>query len=199
MRTEAIAGIIGGEHSGCSEATVNVFLESAYFDPLRTAATGRRLGINSDARYLSSAASIRLHAVGAEIATRMILDLCGGEARPSSWRRCPGYGAALRPAQDAVKSLAGADVARAAAEADSGSAGLRVTETADTLDCAVLLAPGRSWRGRPVEEWPASTGSTTFRPPHGTDQRGRQAVLTVLQKRMLRRAACWHRAASTRR
>ena len=76
---EAIAGIIGGAHSGCSDATVNVFLESAYFDALRTAATGRRLGINSDARYrFERGVDPAFTPVGAEIATRMILDLCGG-------------------------------------------------------------------------------------------------------------------------
>ncbi|MBY0432394.1 MAG: phenylalanine--tRNA ligase subunit beta, partial [Rhodospirillales bacterium] len=48
---EALAGILGGETSGCTEATTTVFLEAAYFDPVRTAATGRRLAIESDARY----------------------------------------------------------------------------------------------------------------------------------------------------
>jgi phenylalanyl-tRNA synthetase beta chain len=48
---ESIAGIMGGEASGCTEETVNVFLESAYWDPIHTAYTGRDLKINSDARY----------------------------------------------------------------------------------------------------------------------------------------------------
>ncbi|MGZ5931503.1 MAG: YtpR family tRNA-binding protein, partial [Rhizomicrobium sp.] len=46
-----IAGVMGGEETGCSDTTANVFIESAYFDPIRTARTGRRLGIISDARY----------------------------------------------------------------------------------------------------------------------------------------------------
>ena len=46
-----LAGVMGGESTGVSEATTNVFIESAYFDPVRTARTGRELGINSDARY----------------------------------------------------------------------------------------------------------------------------------------------------
>jgi len=45
---EGIGGVMGGEVSGCTEETVNVFIESAYFDPVRTAATGRKLKINSD-------------------------------------------------------------------------------------------------------------------------------------------------------
>jgi phenylalanyl-tRNA synthetase beta chain len=78
---EAIAGIMGGEASGCSETTTNVFLESAWFDPQRTAATGRKLSINSDARYrFERGVDPAFTQTGAEIATRMILELCGGEA-----------------------------------------------------------------------------------------------------------------------
>ena len=67
--------------TGCSPETTNVFLEAAYFDPIRTAATGRKLGINSDARYrFERGVDPAFVETGAEIATRMILDLCGGEA-----------------------------------------------------------------------------------------------------------------------
>ncbi len=77
----AFGGIMGGEATGCTEATVNVFLESALFDPLRTAATGRRLGVLSDARYRFERGVDPTSAVaGMEAATRMILDFCGGEA-----------------------------------------------------------------------------------------------------------------------
>ena len=48
---EAVGGIIGGIPSSCTGETVDVFLEAAWFDPVRTATTGRKLGINSDARY----------------------------------------------------------------------------------------------------------------------------------------------------
>src|SRR6185312_13096676 len=47
----SLGGVIGGESSACSEATTNVFIEAALFDPLRTAATGRKLQLQSDARY----------------------------------------------------------------------------------------------------------------------------------------------------
>jgi len=78
---EGIAGIMGGEETGCSDATTNVFLEAAYFDPRLTAATGRKLGIHSDARYrFERGIDPAFTQVGAEIASRMILDLCGGEA-----------------------------------------------------------------------------------------------------------------------
>ncbi len=78
---EGIAGIIGGTPSSCSETTINVFLEAAWFDPTRTAATGRKLGIHSDARFrFERGIDPGFVEAGAEIATQMILDLCGGEA-----------------------------------------------------------------------------------------------------------------------
>ncbi|TIV04929.1 MAG: phenylalanine--tRNA ligase subunit beta, partial [Mesorhizobium sp.] len=48
---ESIAGIMGGEHSGCDENTTDVLVESALWDPITTARTGRALGIITDARY----------------------------------------------------------------------------------------------------------------------------------------------------
>lgn len=74
-------GVMGGEDSGSTEATVDVFVESAYFDPYRTARTGRDTGIVSDARYRFERGVDPAFVVpGLELATQMILDLCGGEA-----------------------------------------------------------------------------------------------------------------------
>lgn len=73
-------GVMGGEDSGSTEATVDVFVESAYFDPYRTARTGRDTGIVSDARYRFERGVDPAFVVpGLELATQMILDLCGGE------------------------------------------------------------------------------------------------------------------------
>lgn len=78
---ESIAGIMGGEHSGCSDDTTTVFLESAFWQPLAIAAAGRALRINSDARYrFERGVDPAFTRPGLELATRMILDLCGGEA-----------------------------------------------------------------------------------------------------------------------
>ncbi len=78
---EGIGGVMGGEHSGCSVETVNVFLECAWFDPERTAKTGRKLGIHSDARHrFERGVDPAFLLDGAEIATRLIQQLCGGEA-----------------------------------------------------------------------------------------------------------------------
>ena len=76
---ESLAGIMGGEHSGCTEDTVNVFLESAYWDPITVAATGRALRINSDARYrFERGVDPAFTVPGLDLATQMILNLCGG-------------------------------------------------------------------------------------------------------------------------
>ena len=78
---ESLAGIMGGEHSGCTEETTEVFLESAFWDPITVAATGRALKINSDARYrFERGVDPAFSLPGLDLATQMILDLCGGEA-----------------------------------------------------------------------------------------------------------------------
>ncbi|MBT8476034.1 MAG: phenylalanine--tRNA ligase subunit beta [Alphaproteobacteria bacterium] len=77
---ESIAGVMGGAHSGVTEETVNVFLESAYWDPVTIARTGRALKVNSDAKYRFERGVDPAHTLpGLEAATQMILDLCGGE------------------------------------------------------------------------------------------------------------------------
>jgi phenylalanyl-tRNA synthetase beta chain len=76
-----LGGIIGGTATGCNEDTVNVYLECAYFDPMRIARTGRDLQIPSDARYRFERGIDPVFTLGAaELATQMIIDLCGGEA-----------------------------------------------------------------------------------------------------------------------
>jgi phenylalanyl-tRNA synthetase beta chain len=80
---ESLAGIMGGEASGCSEATTDVLIESALWDEINIAQTGRKLNINSDARYrFERGVDPAFMAPGLELATRMVLDLCGGT--PSS-------------------------------------------------------------------------------------------------------------------
>lgn len=113
-RAEALGGIIGGETSGCTEETTNVFLEAAIFDTVRTAQTGRRLGVESDARYrLERGVDPAAVVEGIERATRLILDLCGGEvseivtagAEPN-WKRS----LTLRPGR--VAALGGVELSR---------------------------------------------------------------------------------------
>ena len=74
-----VGGIIGGEETGSTEATTSVFIESAYFDPKRTARIGRKLGIQSDARFRFERGVDPAFVVpGLELATRMLLESCGG-------------------------------------------------------------------------------------------------------------------------
>lgn len=75
-----IGGIMGGEESGCTEETTSLFLESAWWEPIEIAQTGRKTGINSDARYrLERHVDPALTLAGMELATKLILDICGGE------------------------------------------------------------------------------------------------------------------------
>ena len=76
-----IGGVMGGEDTGVQADTTEVFLEVAYFTPIKVAATGRKLGIQSDARYRFER-GIDPQSVewGTDVATRLILELCGGEA-----------------------------------------------------------------------------------------------------------------------
>jgi phenylalanyl-tRNA synthetase beta chain len=109
---EGLGGVIGGSPSGCQTDTTDIVIECALFDPRRTAETGRKLQVNTDARYrfergLDAAAT----AEGMEAATRMILDLCGGEAgtvvaagAEPDWRRT----IVFRPAR--VAALGGVEV-----------------------------------------------------------------------------------------
>src|SRR6266550_3196314 len=76
---ESLAGIMGGEASGCSEATADVLIESALWNEINIAQTGRKLGINSDARYrFERGVDPAFLKPGLELATQMVLDLCGG-------------------------------------------------------------------------------------------------------------------------
>ncbi|WP_431298087.1 phenylalanine--tRNA ligase subunit beta [Tabrizicola sp. BL-A-41-H6] len=136
---ESLAGIMGGEASGCTPDTTDVFLESAWWDPITIAATGRALKINSDARYrFERGVDPAFTLPGLEAATRMILDLCGGEASdivqdgaPIDTRRA--Y--RLNPAR--VISLVGMDIPEATQRATLEALGF-------TLDGAMATPP--SWR-----------------------------------------------------
>jgi len=109
---ESLAGIMGGEHSGCTDDTVNVFLEAAFFDPIRTAYTGRALKINSDARYrFERGIDPAWTPVGIEAATQMILDLCGGEASDVVVAgELPDHARAYKLDTDRVQSLVGMEI-----------------------------------------------------------------------------------------
>jgi phenylalanyl-tRNA synthetase beta chain len=77
---DSLAGIMGGEATGCSNATTDVLIESALWDATNIAETGRKLGINSDARYrFERGVDPAFMLPGLELATTIMLELCGGE------------------------------------------------------------------------------------------------------------------------
>ncbi|MFN3349122.1 phenylalanine--tRNA ligase subunit beta [Pseudorhodoplanes sp.] len=109
---ESLAGIMGGELSGCDETTTDVLIESALWEPINIAQTGRKLGINSDARYrFERGVDPNFMVPGLELATQMVLELCGGE--PSEIVVKGGEPAEDRPIDfpvDEVKRLTGLEV-----------------------------------------------------------------------------------------
>ena len=116
---ESIAGIMGGEHSGCDEATRDVLIESALWDPANIAQTGRKLGIMTDARYrFERGVDPEFCMPGCDLATGLVLSICGGEPSrivvagdPSPPRRSIPF------PYDEVKRLLGVSIPRQEGEA----------------------------------------------------------------------------------
>jgi phenylalanyl-tRNA synthetase beta chain len=141
---ESIAGVMGGEVSGCTDDTTDVLIESALWDPQNIAHTGRKLGIVTDARYrFERGVDPDFALPGAECATQLVLDLCGGE--PSELV----IAGAVPQARQIVdfpwsetQRLAGIDVSQAQATAILERLGFRVEKTGE--DGARIAAP--SWR-----------------------------------------------------
>jgi len=139
----ALGGVIGGEGTACSGDTTNVFLEAALFDPVRTAATGRKLSLDSDARHRFERGVDQAGTIpGAEYATRLILDICGGTASDlvtagaePDWRRAIHF----RPTR--VHALGGVDLPLARCRGILDTLGFATQETGEDLSVAIP-----SWR-----------------------------------------------------
>lgn len=140
----ALGGVVGGTASGCTEETVNVFVEAALFDPVRTAASGRKLAIDSDARYrFERGVDPDAVIAGMEQATVLIMELCGGEpselvvaGTAPDWRRT----LTLRPTR--VEHLGGVAVPLDEQVRILTALGCTVTEGKDGL----LKVDVPSWR-----------------------------------------------------
>jgi phenylalanyl-tRNA synthetase beta chain len=132
---QGIAGVMGGEATSVSDATTEVFIECALFDPIAIARTGRKLGITSDARYrFERGVDPQFVLPGLALATKMILAFCGGEpsevvvaGEAPEWRRTidfdPHY----------VAQLGGLDVPRSESVAILGRLGFTVDDAGATL------------------------------------------------------------------
>ena len=109
---ESIGGVMGGAASGSSDETTDVFIEAAWFDPIAVASTGRALKINSDARYrFERGVDPEFTITGLNMATQMVLDLCGGEpSHVVTAGEVPDHSRAYRLDTHRVVSLVGMDI-----------------------------------------------------------------------------------------
>ncbi len=140
---ESIAGIMGGEASGCDEGTTDVLVESALWDPLNIARSGRALGITSDARYrFERGVDPDFCRPGLDLATAMIVELCGGEPSEMVFAgELPGSMAAIDLPWSEVKRLTGLDLPVAEMERALTSLGFAVSGSGERVQ---VVAP--SWR-----------------------------------------------------
>jgi phenylalanyl-tRNA synthetase beta chain len=138
-----LGGIIGGEDTSVTEATTNVFIESAYFDPKRTARTGRTLNIQSDARFrFERGVDPELVVPGLELATDLVLRLCGGSpSRTTIAGKPPKANKPFKFDPAIIKRLSGLD--RSASEIKRLLGALGVTLTGKGKQ---LKATPPSWR-----------------------------------------------------
>lgn len=186
---ESIAGIMGGAASGCSDETTNVFLEVAYFDPVRTATTGRKLNVMSDARYrFERGIDPQFLTTGADIATKLILDLCGGEAsRIVEAGAPPDTARSYFLRHDRIKTLGGIDVDISEQKRILTDLGFSVETKEGGLDCAPpSWRPDIQGEADLVEEIGRIVGLDKV--PEVAlprDHAIAQPVLTSLQKRVL--------------
>ncbi|KAA0971706.1 phenylalanine--tRNA ligase subunit beta [Aureimonas fodinaquatilis] len=191
---ESIGGIMGGEHSGCDEATVDVLVESALWQPLDIARTGRALGIHSDARYrFERGVDPDMMVPGLDLATQMIVELCGGQPTEMSLTPYSGAAAAsVRLPFGEVKRLTSLDVAPQRQTELLERLGFRVVHHEDYAD---VTPP--SWRpdveGKAdlVEEVMRLTGVDAIAPqplPRSATVGGRILTVAQIRDRSVRRA-----------
>ncbi len=140
----SLGGVIGGESTGCTEATTSIFIEAALFDPLRTATTGRKLQLQSDARYrFERGIDPELVRPGIEVATRLVLELCGGEPSDVTISGAvPKWQRDYRFRPERTRTLGGLDVASNESRRILEAVGCSVAER----DGAFSVMPP-SWRG----------------------------------------------------
>ena len=184
---ESLAGIMGGEATGCAESTTDVLIESAVWDELNIAQTGRKLGISSDARYrFERGVDPAFMLPGLELATAMVLDLCGGTPSANLIAAAPDHGdRVIEFPLDTVKRLAGVEVALPELRSVLSRLGFFVAGAGPS----VKIAPP-SWRpdvhGKPdiVEEVIRIIGVDRIpATPFDRGETPRKPVLTLLQQR----------------
>jgi len=190
---ESLAGIMGGQASGCDETTTEVLIESALWDPVNIARSGRSLGINSDARYrFERGVDPEFLLPGLELATRLVIELCGGEASEVALAgRVPQRERRILFPWSEVKRLTGLELDSSEMAAILESLGFELANCAGNAGEAVVKVPSF----RPdieqktdlVEEILRIAGLDRVRPaqlPAGSGQSAAGPVLSLLQKRV---------------
>jgi phenylalanyl-tRNA synthetase beta chain len=140
---ESIAGIMGGQESGCDAGTTDVLIESALWDPANIAQSGRRLGIITDARYrFERGVDPAFTLPGLDLATRLVMDLCGGT--PTQARIAgepPEFARTIDFPWSEVRRLAGIEVPQTEMKGILETLGFQISGTGDRV---TVLTP--SWR-----------------------------------------------------
>ncbi|MBM3607664.1 MAG: phenylalanine--tRNA ligase subunit beta [Alphaproteobacteria bacterium] len=185
---ESIAGVMGGEHSGCDENTTDVLIESALWDAMNIARTGRSLGIVTDARYrFERGVDPAFCTPGAELATHLVIQLCGGEpSQLVATGKLPEADKQISFPLNEVERLTGHNVPRAEKISILEKLGFAVSGAGETVNVKVP-----SWR--PDVEGKADLAEEIIR-IHGVDNVMPQPlpravaevakpILTLLQKR----------------
>jgi len=187
---ESLAGIMGGEASGCSDATTDVLIESALWEPANIAETGRRLGIGSDARYrFERGVDPAFMVPGLELATRMVLELAGGTPSVATVVGARhGEDRVIDFPRNELKRLAGIEVPLVEMRRVLGHLGFFVAGSGDVVKVAVpSWRPDVEGKADVVEEVVRIVG--VDRVPAAPFDRGespRKPVLTLAQVRTRR-------------
>ncbi|TPK56239.1 phenylalanine--tRNA ligase subunit beta [Mesorhizobium sp. B2-4-19] len=184
---ESIAGVMGGEHSGCDENTTEVLIESALWDPITTARTGRTLGIITDARYrFERGVDPEFMVPGVELATRLVLDLCGGEPAETEVVGYAGHKPKIVsfPLSE-VTRLTGIEVPKAESLDILSRLGFMPQGSGDVVDVAVpSWRPDVDGKADLVEEVMRIHGVDNIAPqPLGAHDAVNSKILTTLQVR----------------
>ncbi len=192
---ESIGGIMGGLPTGCTENTTNVFLEAAVWDHIQIAYTGRRLKINSDARYRNERGIDPAYNMQAmDDATQMIMDLCGGE--PSNIVTAgavPDVSRAYKLDTDRVQSLVGMEIPAETQHATLQALGFRiegdmahvpswrpdVRGSADLVEEVARIASLSKLQGKPLPRTVAGVPEQILSPMQKREQVARRTTASL--------------------
>ncbi|MBN8949719.1 MULTISPECIES: phenylalanine--tRNA ligase subunit beta [unclassified Rhizobium] len=184
---ESIGGIMGGEHSGCDENTVDVLIESALWDPMNIAKSGRSLGIITDARYrFERGADPEYMVPGLERTTELVLACCGGTAAKARVEGYKGYDAKVVdfPLSE-VKRLTGLEVSADESKSILTKLGFLVSGSGERISVAVpSWRPDVDGKADLVEEVMRIHGVDNIKPqPLASHAAVNGKILTTLQIR----------------